>query len=54
MLLTLILPIIANAQPEDVFLSSGKILERLYILSGNSDGNLMLEDKFANITCSKV
>lgn len=44
MLLTLILPIIANAQPEDVFLSSGKILEKLYILSGNSDGDLMLED----------
>ncbi len=47
MLLSSILPIIANAEPEDNFLSSGKILENLGILEGNDDGDLMLNAKLS-------
>ncbi|WFA08668.1 S-layer homology domain-containing protein [Tissierella sp. Yu-01] len=45
MLLSLILPIIANAEPDDAFLSSGEALEALGVLIGNKDGDLMLNNK---------
>ncbi|TJX13415.1 S-layer homology domain-containing protein [Tissierella creatinini] len=42
MLLTAILPIIANAQPEEAYLSSGLILRDLGVIKGNEEGYLML------------
>ncbi len=45
MLLSLLVPIIANAEPEDIFLSSGKALKALGVLVGNENGDLMLNDK---------
>lgn len=47
MLLSLILPIIVNAEKEDLFLSSGRTLEALGVLVGSNDGDLML-DKVLN------
>lgn len=48
MLLSLILPIVVNAQKEeDLFRSSSKTLESLGVLKGNNDGDLML-DKILN------
>ena len=44
MLLTTILPIIANAEPEDAYLSSGLVLKGLGVIKGNEEGNLMLGD----------
>jgi len=45
MLLSALVPIIANAQPDDLFLSSGEILRSLNVLQGNKDKNLMLDNK---------
>lgn len=45
MVTTLLLPIIANAEPIDIFLSSGEIVKKIGVLEGNSDGDLMLEKK---------
>ena len=44
MLLTAILPIIANAEPEDAYLSSGLVLKELGVIKGNEEGDLMLDD----------
>lgn len=42
-ILSMLLPIIANAEQNDLFLSSGKTLQSLGILVGNRDGDLMLD-----------
>lgn len=42
-ILSMLLPIIANAEQNDLFLSSGKTLQSLGILVGNQDGDLMLD-----------
>lgn len=44
MILSMLVPIIANAEPEDLFLSSGLVLENLGVLKGNEEGKLMLDD----------
>ena len=45
MLLSMLIPIIANAEPDDLLLSSGKALEALGVLVGDNEGNLMLDKK---------
>lgn len=45
MLLSFMIPIIANAEPDDLILSSGKALEALGVLVGNNEGDLMLSNK---------
>ncbi len=45
MLLSFMIPIIANAAPDDLVLSSGNALEALGVLVGNDDGDLMLDKK---------
>lgn len=47
MLLSILLPIIVNAEPEDLFLSSGVVLENLGILEGNKEGDLMLDENLS-------
>lgn len=42
LIITMGLPIIANAEKEDLVLSSGKTLESLGVLQGDNDGDLML------------
>lgn len=44
MILSMLVPIIANAEPEDLFLSSGSVLEDLGVLKGNEEGKLMLDE----------
>jgi hypothetical protein len=44
MILSFMIPIIANAEPDDLILSSGKALEALGVLVGNNDGDLMLSN----------
>lgn len=41
-IIAMFLPIVATAEKEDLFLSSGKTLEALEILQGDNDGDLML------------
>ena len=45
MLFPFVLPIIAQATPDDILLSSGEVLETLGVLEGNNEGDLMLKDK---------
>lgn len=45
MILTTLIPIIANAQPDDLFLSSGEILKSIGVLQGDKNGDLMLDNK---------
>lgn len=44
MLLSALIPIIANAEPGDIYLSSGLVLRDLGVIKGNEKGNLMLGD----------
>lgn len=44
MIVSMLLPIIVNAEPEDAFLSSGLVLKELGIIKGDSEGDLMLND----------
>lgn len=44
MIVSMLLPIIVNAEPEDVFLSSGLVLKELGVIKGNVEGDLMLKD----------
>ena len=44
MLLSALVPIIANAEPGDIYLSSGLVLRDLGVIEGNEKGNLMLGD----------
>jgi len=45
MLLSFLIPLIAYAEPQDIYLSSGKTLEGLGILKGDAKSNLMLNNK---------
>jgi len=47
MVLSLLLPIIVNAEKEDLSISAGKSLESMGVLEGNINGDLML-DKILN------
>lgn len=47
MLISSILPAIAHAEPEDNFLSAGKILEKIGILQGDDNRDLMLNKKLS-------
>jgi len=43
-LLTTTTSSIVNAEPDDIFLSSGRVLETIGVLKGNADGDLMLKN----------
>lgn len=45
MVLPFMVSLIANAEPENIYLSAGKALEDLGILKGDTNGNLMLNSK---------
>lgn len=44
MIFAMLIPIIVNAEPNDIILSSGRILESLGVIKGDEYGNLMLDD----------
>lgn len=44
MIFAMLIPIIVNAEPNDIVLSSGRILESLGVIKGDEYGNLMLDD----------
>lgn len=44
MIFAMLIPIIVNAEPNDIILSSGRILESLGVIKGDEYGNLMLDN----------